>query len=257
LDTTLPEDRIVVHEAGQSTLWVVDGIRAFHPRYRIWNQDFAALGLGMPMAMGAAVATDRTSVAFCGDAGFFMSLQELDTAVREQIPVVVIVLNDEALRAVLHEELAVTEASEILGRIQTGEITVETVGERTPIGRGGRSGGQELLAPENADASVIQTVRERIQNDRVILFCLHCQEYERTKQVKRVRDQPECPECGSTRIAALNPWDEETVAAALDYDGPSVIDFHIDPEENVFPMVPSGGENGRFALQEEHLEQLG
>jgi ATP-dependent Lhr-like helicase len=28
-----------------------------------------------------------------------------------------------------------------------------------------------------------------------------------------VRDQPECPECGSTRIAALNPWDEETLAA--------------------------------------------
>jgi acetolactate synthase-1/2/3 large subunit len=50
---------------------------------------------------------------------------------------------------------------------------------------------------------------------------------------------------------------EETVAAALDYDGPSVVDFHVDPEENVFPMVPSGGENGRFALQEDHLEQLG
>jgi acetolactate synthase-1/2/3 large subunit len=49
----------------------------------------------------------------------------------------------------------------------------------------------------------------------------------------------------------------ETVEAAIEYDGPSVIDFHIDPEENVFPMVPSGGENGRFALQEEHLEQLG
>ncbi len=34
----------------------------------------------------------------------------------------------------------------------------------------------------------------------------------RTK-VKRVRDQPECPECGSTRIAALNPWADEVVDA--------------------------------------------
>jgi acetolactate synthase-1/2/3 large subunit len=50
---------------------------------------------------------------------------------------------------------------------------------------------------------------------------------------------------------------EDTVADALAYDGPSVVDCHIDPEENVFPMVPSGGENGRFALQEDHLEQLG
>ena len=49
---------------------------------------------------------------------------------------------------------------------------------------------------------------------------------------------------------------EEAVEAAVDCDGPAVIDFHIDPEENVFPMVPSSGKNGRFALQAEHLEQL-
>jgi ATP-dependent Lhr-like helicase len=67
--------------------------------------------------------------------------------------------------------------------------------------------------PENADASVIDAVRERIQNDRVILFCLHCREWRRTTKVRRVRDPPECPECGATRIAALNPWDEEAVKA--------------------------------------------
>jgi acetolactate synthase-1/2/3 large subunit len=45
----------------------------------------------------------------------------------------------------------------------------------------------------------------------------------------------------------------DAVEGALAYDGPSVIDFHIDPEENVYPMVPSGGANGRFALSEEQL----
>ena len=49
---------------------------------------------------------------------------------------------------------------------------------------------------------------------------------------------------------------EETITDALGYDGPSVIDFHIDPAENVFPMVPSGGANGRFALTEAQLEEL-
>jgi len=48
----------------------------------------------------------------------------------------------------------------------------------------------------------------------------------------------------------------DTVEAALEYDGPSVIDFHVDPQENVFPMVPSGGENGRFAMNDDQLEQL-
>jgi len=86
-------------------------------------------------------------------------------------------------------------------------------GGRTPIGLGGRSsGGKELLAPENADASVIKTVKERIQDDRVILLCTHCTEWKVVKtKVKRVPDQPECPECGSTRIASLNPWADEVV----------------------------------------------
>ncbi|QCC54818.1 biosynthetic-type acetolactate synthase large subunit [Natronorubrum bangense] len=45
----------------------------------------------------------------------------------------------------------------------------------------------------------------------------------------------------------------ETIEAAIDYDGPSVIDVHIDPEANVYPMVPSGGDNGQFALTEDQL----
>ena len=120
---------------------------------------------------------------------------------------------DEAMRELLHEELAIAEASDVLAAIQSGDIGIELVSEHTAIGTGGRSAGQELLTPENADASVIQTVKERIQNDRVILFCLHCTDWKRTTQVKRVPDQPQCPHCESTRIAALNPWDEETIAA--------------------------------------------
>ncbi|WP_290819042.1 biosynthetic-type acetolactate synthase large subunit [Halovivax sp.] len=45
----------------------------------------------------------------------------------------------------------------------------------------------------------------------------------------------------------------DTIEAALAYDGPSVIDVHIDPRADVYPMVPSGGDNGRFALSEEQL----
>ncbi|MFB6120374.1 MAG: biosynthetic-type acetolactate synthase large subunit [Halobacteriaceae archaeon] len=48
----------------------------------------------------------------------------------------------------------------------------------------------------------------------------------------------------------------DAIEAALDYDGPTVIDFHVDPQENVFPMVPSGGKNGLFAMNAEQLEQL-
>ena len=120
---------------------------------------------------------------------------------------------DEAIREVFHEDLATEATSMVLRDVRSGDISLETVGERTPIGLDGRSGGKELLAPENADASVIETVRERLETDRVILLCVHCTEWDRTQEIRRVTDQPTCPNCGSTRIAALNPWAEEVVVA--------------------------------------------
>ena len=53
----------------------------------------------------------------------------------------------------------------------------------------------------------------------------------------------------------IDDYDEvsEVVEEALEYDGPSVVDAHVDPDENVYPMVPSGGANGLFALSEDQL----
>jgi ATP-dependent Lhr-like helicase len=120
---------------------------------------------------------------------------------------------DEAVRELLHEDLAVEDAADVLEAIQSGHLTVETTGDRTAVGAGGRSSGRELLSPENADASVIQTVKERIQNDQMILFCCHCTDWRRKTTVTKIDDQPECPTCGSTRVAALNPWDDDAVKA--------------------------------------------
>jgi acetolactate synthase-1/2/3 large subunit len=53
----------------------------------------------------------------------------------------------------------------------------------------------------------------------------------------------------------VDDYDEvaPAIEEALDYEGPVVIDFHVDPEENVLPMVPSGGANGQFATAEDQL----
>ncbi|WP_435115860.1 biosynthetic-type acetolactate synthase large subunit [Halolamina sp. C58] len=53
----------------------------------------------------------------------------------------------------------------------------------------------------------------------------------------------------------LDGYDEvaDTLEAAFAHDGPSVVDARIDPEENVYPMVPSGGDNSGFALSEGQL----
>ena len=155
---------------------------------------------------------------------------------------------DEAVREVFHEDLAVEATQTVLSTIQSGSIAVETVGDRTPIGLGGRSSGRELLSPEHADASVIQTVRERIQNDRVLLFCLHCRDWRRKQQVGRVRDQPDCPDCGSTRIAALNPWAEEVIAAVRAADKDEEQEKMTERAYRSASLVQSHGKQAVIAL---------
>ena len=120
---------------------------------------------------------------------------------------------EEALREVFHRDLAVDGTADVLRQLQAGEIELELVGEATPLGGSGSTHGQELLVPENADASVIETLKKRLRNDRILLCCCHCRAWEHTTKVRRVREQPECPDCGSTRVAALNPWADEVVTA--------------------------------------------
>jgi ATP-dependent Lhr-like helicase len=120
---------------------------------------------------------------------------------------------DEAIREVFHTDLDVERASAVLRDVQSGDLEVKIIGEHTPIGVDGRSSGQELLTPENADASVVQAIRERIRDDRVKLFCTHCRDWEHTTKVRRVSDQPTCPRCESTRVAALSPWADDAVKA--------------------------------------------
>ncbi len=143
---------------------------------------------------------------------------------------------DEAVREVFHEDLDVAAAGAVLRAIQSDAsgdgddragdgteprdgatdragIEVAVVGGRTAVGRGGRSSGRDLLAPEGADRDVVETVRDRIADERVRLVCLHCDDWERRTRVRRVPDQPECPGCGATRIAALHPAADEVVAA--------------------------------------------
>jgi ATP-dependent Lhr-like helicase len=125
---------------------------------------------------------------------------------------------EEAVRTVFHEDLDVERAGRVLSAVQSGDVAAEVVDERTPLGVSGRTTGTELITPENADASVIDTVRDRIQDDRVRLLCVHCGEWTRRTKVKRVPERPECPECGSTRIAALHPWADEVVQAVQSAD---------------------------------------
>lgn len=103
LDDVLPKDRVVVSDVGHFCGFVFDGFPIRATDRHVWAADFIALGQGIPMGLGAAFAReDRTCVIFAGDAGTMMSLPALETLFRENIPAIVVVMNDNALGAEYH-----------------------------------------------------------------------------------------------------------------------------------------------------------
>jgi acetolactate synthase-1/2/3 large subunit len=151
------------------------------------------MGYGVPSAIGAKLAApDQEVVCFDGDGSFLMTAQELSVAVRENLDVTYVVLNNEAVGMVRQWQDGFYE-------------------------------GRRMAS-----------------------------EYPWIPQFDRLA------EAFGARGFRLEDYDEveEIIAAARACDGPAVIDAIIDPGENVYPMVPSGGDNARFALTEGQLNDL-
>jgi len=102
LDRMLPSQRNLVYDAG-NFLGAVPYISVPGPGHFKLTSDFASIGLGFGTALGVAKARpETTTVLIIGDGGFVMTMSELETAAREDLPIVVIVMNDCAYGAELH-----------------------------------------------------------------------------------------------------------------------------------------------------------
>ncbi len=193
LDRLTPADSIVTTGVGQHQMWACLFWEYTEPRTWLSSHGLGTMGYGLPAAIGAKVAApEREVVCFEGDGSFLMTVQELSVAVRENLDITVVVLNNEAIGMVRQWQDGFFEGRHVAsqyGWVPEFDTLAEAFGAR------------------------------------------------------------------GFRIEAHDEV-EETLQAAREYDGPSVVDAHIDPEENVYPMVPSGGDNARFALNEDQLEEL-
>ncbi|MEO8469619.1 MAG: acetolactate synthase large subunit, partial [Chloroflexota bacterium] len=90
-----PND-IVVSDVGAHKVWVSRLYQAYEPNTVIISNGFAAMGISVPGAIAAKlVHPDRKVIALCGDGGFLMNSQELETAKRIGTNIVVVVWRDD------------------------------------------------------------------------------------------------------------------------------------------------------------------
>jgi len=101
-EKVLPENRQLVFDGGNFMFaWGYMSVPS--PNHFMHTQDSGSIGLGMGLAIGAALSQpDRHTVAFIGDGGFLMSLGELETIIREEVPITLVVMNDAAYGAEVH-----------------------------------------------------------------------------------------------------------------------------------------------------------
>jgi acetolactate synthase-1/2/3 large subunit len=194
MDELTPDDTVVTTGVGQHQMWAMQYWTYRHPRTWVSSHGLGTMGYGLPAAIGARFAADddQSVVCFDGDGSFLMTMQGLAVAVREELDITVVVLNNAAVGMVRQWQDAFFE-----GRRMASEYPWVP--------------GFDVLA-----------------------------------------------EGFGARGFRIETYDEvdETLRAAYEYDGPSVVDAHVDPEEDVYPMVPSGGDNTKFAMNQAQLEEL-
>jgi acetolactate synthase-1/2/3 large subunit len=93
----MPEDGIVCLDNGMYKIWFARNYRTHVANTLLLDNALATMGAGLPSAMMAALLhRDRRVLAVCGDGGFMMNSQELETAVRLGLNLVVVILDDGA-----------------------------------------------------------------------------------------------------------------------------------------------------------------
>lgn len=95
IERALPHDRAVVVDGGHVCIWGTQLIDTYLPRSFTHGFSFGSIGQSLSLALGAAAGLGgRRVAAIMGDGSAAMGISELETAVRENLPVAIVVLND-------------------------------------------------------------------------------------------------------------------------------------------------------------------
>ena len=93
----IPEDGIIALDNGMYKIWFARNYRTYVANTVLLDNALATMGAGLPSAMMASILyPERRVMAVCGDGGFMMNSQEMETAVRLKLDLVILILEDYA-----------------------------------------------------------------------------------------------------------------------------------------------------------------
>ncbi len=93
----MPDNGIIALDNGVYKIWFALNYRAYEPNTVLLDNALASMGAGLPSAIAAKIVyPNRKVMAICGDGGFMMNSQEIETAVRLDLHIVVLILVDKA-----------------------------------------------------------------------------------------------------------------------------------------------------------------
>lgn len=122
-------DTIVCADGGEASQWAELAAPASHPGQFMGHGYLGCLGIGMPFAIGAQIANpDRRVICIVGDGAAGLNIQEFDTMVRHNLPIVTIILNNKAWGMCVHGQAAMFGGNRLVVT-ELGESRYEQVAE--------------------------------------------------------------------------------------------------------------------------------
>lgn len=91
----LQDDDTLISDVGTNKLWVAKFYPVYNNKTILISNGFASMGFALPAAIGAKLLyPQRKVLTVCGDGGFLMNVQEIETARRLNLNIVIVVFND-------------------------------------------------------------------------------------------------------------------------------------------------------------------
>lgn len=97
LSQLISDETVMTFDVGQNQMWCAQGIKPKAGQRIICSGGLGCMGFSMPAAIGAYYATKRSIIAFMGDGGFQMNIQELQYISANRIPIKMVVFNNKGL----------------------------------------------------------------------------------------------------------------------------------------------------------------